>query len=81
MIDQHLAKKKEVEESIPQAIIIGPYHVNTDKVRMALSKKHKEVARALLTFLAQTLHKEAEQVHEKYTIETHLLHLIHNYFR
>lgn len=62
LIDQHLSKKEEVEAAIPQAIVIGPFHVNTDTVRMALSKKHKEVSRALLNFLAKTLHKEADQV-------------------
>ena len=62
LIDQHLQEKEKVETTIPQAITIGPFHVNTDVVRLALSKKHREVARALLNFLAKTLHKQAEHV-------------------
>ena len=62
LIDQQLKSKEEVEANLPQAIIIGPFHVNTDTVRTALSRKYKEVARALLTFMARTLDKEADQV-------------------
>ena len=62
LIDQHLKQKEEVESSIPQAIVIGPFHINTEVVRLALSKKHKDIAQALLNFLAKTLHKQAEHV-------------------
>ena len=43
-------------------MVIGPFYVNTDSVRVALAKKHKEIARALLDFLVEQLRKDTEQV-------------------
>ena len=53
-----------VETALPQSIVIGPFHVNTDLVRLALAKKHKEISRALLEFLVTQLRKETEEVCE-----------------
>ena len=61
-IDSHLQGKARVESSLPQSIVIGPFHVNTDAVRMALAKKHRDLARALLQFMVEQLRKESEQV-------------------
>lgn len=66
-IDSHLEGKRKVESSLPQSVVIGPFHVNTDTIRLALAKKHKEIARALLGFLVEQLHKETEQVLTLYT--------------
>ena len=62
-IDSHLAGKRKVESTLPQSIVIGLFYVNTDSVRLALAKKHKEIARALLDFLVDQLRKDTEQVH------------------
>ena len=61
-IDKHLKGKELVEKSLPQSVDIGPFHVNTDAVRLALAKKHKDIVRALLDFLVLQLRKESEQV-------------------
>ena len=61
-IDSHLEGKKKVESTLPQSVVIGPFYVNTDIVRVALAKKHKEIARALLDFLVEQLQKDTEQV-------------------
>ena len=61
-IDTHLKGKETVEKSLPQSVDIGPFHINTDTVRLALAKKHKEIVRALLDFLVLQLRKESEQV-------------------
>lgn len=52
-----------METTLPQSIVIGPFHVNTDSVRLALAKKHKDIVRALLDFLVDQLRKDTEQVH------------------
>ena len=61
-IDSHLAGKVRVESTLPQSIVIGPFYVNTDSVRLALAKKHKDIAKALLEYLVTALHKETEEV-------------------
>ena len=61
-IEKHLKGKETVEKSLPQSVDIGPFHINTDTVRLALAKKHKEIVKALLEFLVLQLRKESEQV-------------------
>ena len=62
-IDHHLKEKSRVESVIPQNIIIGPFFVNADIVRLALGRKHKDIAQALFKYLVDSLRKETEQVH------------------
>ena len=64
LIDQHLASKAEMETLLPQHIIIGPFYLNTESIRTAVAKKHRDVARALLDFLAKKLRNDADLVHE-----------------
>ena len=52
-----------MEAVIPQNIIIGPFFVNADIVRLALGRKHKDIAQALLKYLVDSLRKDTEQVH------------------
>lgn len=61
-IDQHLKDKAKIESVVPQNIIIGPFFINTDPTRLALAKKHKDIASALLSFLANSLRKITEEV-------------------
>lgn len=63
-IDHHLKEKARVESLIPQNIIIGPFFVNTDIVRVALGRKHKDIAQALLKYLVDSLRKETVEVRE-----------------
>ena len=65
-IDSHLEKKATVESTFPQSIIIGPFLVITDTVRVALAKKHKDITRALLDFLVETLRKETTLISEEF---------------
>lgn len=64
-IDSHLEGKTRVESSLPQSITIGPFFINTDAVRLALAKKHKDIAKALLNFLVDKLRKDTEKVSVK----------------
>ena len=61
-IEKHMRGKETVEKSLPHSMDIGPFHINTDSVRLALAKKHKDMVRALLDFLVVQLRKESEQV-------------------
>ena len=62
LIDTHLKAKTTVESTLPQQIIIGPFFINVDSIRTALAKKNKDMATALLDFLAKKLRKDADGV-------------------
>ena len=53
-----------MEALLPQHIIIGPFYLNTESIRTAVAKKHRDVARALLGFLAKKLRNDADLVCE-----------------
>ena len=56
-------QEKEVLESvIPSNIVIGPFWVNTENVRQALSKKRKALSNAVLELLAKKLRQQADGV-------------------
>ena len=74
-IEKHLKGKERVEKSLPQSVDVGPFHINTDSVRLALAKKHKEIVRALLEFLVLQLRIESEQVNPLLMSSYVLLHL------
>ena len=61
-IDEHLAAKEQVEREIPSHVTIGPFYVSCEAVRAALSKKRKELAKAVLEMLAKKLRKQADDV-------------------
>lgn len=61
-IDDHLREKAKVESTVPQNIVIGPFFINTDPMRLALAKKHKDIALALLEYLANHLRRITEEV-------------------
>ena len=56
-----------MESLIPQNIIIGPFFVNTDLVRLALGRKHKDIALALLKYLVDSLREETVQVRKAFS--------------
>jgi len=61
-IDMQLKEKANIEKTLPQSIVIGPFYVNCDTIRQALSKKRKELANALLDYVVNRLRSKAEQV-------------------
>ena len=63
-VEYHLAQQKVIESTLPSNIMIGPYHINTEQTRQALSKKRKALANSMLELLARRLRKQAEEVSE-----------------
>ena len=53
MAEEHLQAKLEVEDSVPEVIDVGAYHVSTQKVRRLLADKHQEAATKLLDLVAR----------------------------
>ena len=61
-IDMQLKEKENIEKTLPQNIVIGPFYVNCDTIRQALSRKRKELANALLEYVVSRLKKKSEKV-------------------
>ena len=61
-IDMQLKEKENIEKTLPQNIVIGPFYVNCDTIRQTLSKKRKELANALLEYVVSRLKKKSEEV-------------------
>ena len=61
-IDVQLKEKENIEKTLPQNIVIGPFYVNCDTIRQALSKKRKELANALLEYVVSRLKRKADEV-------------------
>jgi dynein heavy chain, axonemal len=59
----HIREKESLEQSIPSAIIIGPYYVFTQKLRETLSNKRKTLIEALLLSQTRKARNKAEEVH------------------
>ena len=57
-----LKEKANIEKTLPQSIVIGPFYVNCDTIRQALSKKRKELANALLEYVVGKLRDKTEKV-------------------
>ena len=62
-VEMHLEKKEVLEGLLPNSIVIGPFFINTDNVRQALSKKRKKLSNAVLELLAKKLRQQADEVH------------------
>ncbi|XP_065895241.1 dynein axonemal heavy chain 1-like isoform X2 [Dysidea avara] len=72
-IDMQLREKTNIEKTLPQSIVIGPFYVNCDTIRQALSKKRKELANALLEYVVDRLRDKAEKVTECFKEVSHRL--------
>lgn len=59
---EHLREMRLLEQSIPSAIIIGPFAVSVGAIRQTLVKKQKALAKALLDRLALRLHQQMQDV-------------------
>ena len=66
VILNHLAKKQQVEDSIPSSIVIGPFLVMCEQVRQMLSKKCKTLANSVLEVLAKKLRNQADQICDEF---------------
>lgn len=58
---RHLKEKEILEQSLPSAIVIGPFMVNVEAVRTSLSMKRRAVANAVIERLALKLRKQMEE--------------------
>ncbi|KAL5013927.1 hypothetical protein ScPMuIL_008197 [Solemya velum] len=65
-VEMHLEEKEILEATIPSNIIIGPFWINTESVRQALSKKRKALSNAVLELLARQLRKQADDACEEF---------------
>jgi len=59
---EHLREIQLIDQSIPSAIIIGPFRVNVEVIRQNLVKKQKALANALLDRLALRLRQQMQDV-------------------
>lgn len=60
----HSKEKEIIEGLLPSNIVIGPFWINTENVRQALSKKRKALGNAVLELLARKLRTQADDVGE-----------------
>jgi dynein heavy chain len=62
----HLREKDLLEKLIPQAITIGPFYVNTGKLREHLSSKRKLLAEAVLNYQTRKVKNKAEDCNNSF---------------
>ncbi|XP_051269985.1 dynein axonemal heavy chain 1 isoform X2 [Dicentrarchus labrax] len=67
-VEQHLKEKERLEHSLPSSIVIGPYIVRVEAVRLALSNKRKALANAMLNHLVLKLRKQVDDACEECNI-------------
>ena len=65
-IDKYLKEKNYIETTFPQSIVIGPFYVLVDTLRLQLSKKCKELSSSLLEYMAQKLKVETEEIGKEF---------------
>lgn len=58
----HLREMRLLDQTIPSAIIIGPFAVSIEAIRQTLVKKREALAKALLDRLALRLHQQMQDV-------------------
>jgi hypothetical protein len=68
--NKHLQAQIEIEEAIPNSVVIGLFHLNTAACRDMLVKKCKDMSKVLLQHLGQTLRKAADVVMHGYVLLT-----------
>lgn len=59
---EHLREMELLNQSIPSAIIIGPFQVSVDAVQQSLVKKRRALASAVLDRLALRLRQQIQDV-------------------
>uniref|UniRef100_A0A8C3XBZ8 Dynein axonemal heavy chain 1 n=1 Tax=Cyanoderma ruficeps TaxID=181631 RepID=A0A8C3XBZ8_9PASS len=66
IISTYLSEKETLDHLLPSSIIIGPFQVRIEHIRLNLSDKHKALATAVLDMLAKTLHSQVQKICEAY---------------
>ncbi|XP_065685160.1 dynein axonemal heavy chain 1 isoform X1 [Hydra vulgaris] len=62
----HLQEKDDIENQVPQSIVIGPFMVNIDSVKQFLLKKKKQIANSLLELFTKRVYKNVESICEEF---------------
>ncbi|XP_075430348.1 dynein axonemal heavy chain 1 isoform X2 [Ascaphus truei] len=65
-VEQHLLEKERLDNSLPNSIIIGPFHISIEVVKQNLSRKCKALSIALLELLAKNSRKEMENISDQF---------------
>lgn len=66
VIEMHNTEKKNLENSIPTFIDIGPFRLMTKSVRTAAIKKHEQLADAVLGYFYTKLRQYMEQINNQF---------------
>lgn len=62
IVSTYLSEKETLDHLLPSSIIIGPFQIRIEHIRLSLSDKHKALAIAVLDMLAKTLHSQVLKV-------------------
>jgi dynein heavy chain, axonemal len=58
----HLKEKDTLEKLIPMFIVIGPFHIATNKLRESLSNKRRQMADIVLNYQTNKVKIKAEEL-------------------
>nr|WAW84827.1 axonemal dynein heavy chain 1 [Halisarca dujardinii] len=61
-IDKYLKQKNHIEATFPPIVIIGPFYVLVETLRVQLSKKCKELSNSLLEYMVKRLKVETDEI-------------------
>ncbi|XP_056381079.1 dynein axonemal heavy chain 1 isoform X2 [Hyla sarda] len=64
--EEHLLEKERLDHALPNSIIVGPFQIIIEGVKQNLSRKRKALSNALLELFAKNVHKEVEEISEKF---------------
>ncbi|KAG8436117.1 hypothetical protein GDO86_007286 [Hymenochirus boettgeri] len=65
-VQENLLEKERLDNSLPNSIIVGPFHINIEIVKQNLSRKRRNISNALLDLLSKSLHKEMDEVSNQF---------------
>ena len=65
-IDRFLREKSSIESSFPAGVVVGPFHVVVEGLRIQLARKCRELATALLEFMVKKLREESAEICEQF---------------
>ena len=65
-IDRFLREKSSIESSFPAGVVVGPFHVVVEGLRVQLARKCRELATALLEFMVKKLREESAEICEQF---------------
>lgn len=65
-IDRFLREKSAIESSFPVGVVVGPFHVVVEGLRIQLARKCRELATALLEFMVKKLREESAEICEQF---------------